>query len=63
MHRFRQGSWAASSQFWSAKRAPQGALFVTALGSAIELLQVFRLAEHHHLALGPDVLEGGGGRD
>ena len=59
MHRFRQVLGCKPSVLVS-KRAPRGALFRAVLGSAIELLQVFRLAKHHHLALGPDVLEGAG---
>jgi hypothetical protein len=60
MHRFRQGSGLQAVSSGQQKGHLGVPFFVAVLGSAIELLQVFRLAEHHHLALGPDVLEGAG---
>ena len=60
MHRFRQGSGLQAVSSGQQKGHLGVPFFVAVLGSAIELLQVFRLAEHHHLTLGPDVLEGAG---
>ena len=60
MHRFRQGSGLQALSSGQQKGHLGVPFFVAVLGSAIELIQVFRLAEYHHLALGPDVLEGAG---